>query len=192
MDLERFMSYFDTLFTFYASNQISIRWKRNAMGIISSVDLESELKQADSSFSEEEFLDVAFETLSLVKSIVMEEPISAAQEKIEAVEKTFLKDKKDREFIYIQCSTNLNSIDEIDYEVLTKRNENNFNNVAAYSSLLNIKYSDPDISRTESPNKLVVELSRKEIEVLIKDFQKILETLNDLERKESHDHGSNS
>jgi len=63
MDINKFIDYVKLFSDLYAKNTIEINWRKESPGFRSSISLDTELPKINSSFSEEEFLPVAFKII---------------------------------------------------------------------------------------------------------------------------------
>lgn len=185
MDNNRFEAYVKVFTDLYSQDKISVKWRKESAGLRLQVNLADELARIDSSFIEEEFLEVAFLVIRVTKEIVIgETPEEIDSNKLDIIRKLFLNDPDFIEYIYIQASSKVSVVENIDYEILTKRSEKNPNEIKGYSSLVNLVIGD-SYERGDDSNfkRLLVEVTKYELKHTIKTLQNILEELENLNKK---------
>ena len=182
VEIEHTIKYINVLADFLDDGKVEILWKRNGAAFRVNVDLESELSQINEGLSESEFLQTAFDVFQAAKAISHgeKENSNVDEEWANIVSQHFIRNDKDLiDYILIHSTSAAKVLNEIDYEILTKRNKVNPTEVLTHSILINIFVNDVTDKQDESPtDKLSVELTKAEIEELMQKCNSILGELS--------------
>jgi|GEM_PF-7056130 len=178
--IEKFEDYLEIFIQLYNDKKIDINWRDNPMTFRTDVDFGSYLKTIDPTLNEKEFIGSIFRILRISKKITTESEneIKEDQEIIDLVSEKFLYDSDFKSNIASKILTNGNYIDDFNYEVLTKRDKNNPENILGYSALLNIDYKNS----TKDKEKILLELSEEELSVLIDKLQEVKQDIKVLSK----------
>ena len=179
MDISRKIAYAKVFSDLISNGNLTIKSNQSSAYLRTEIKLNKEVKKYDDSFEEKEFLRVAFAIVNTIRGIVLKDEQRLDEDLIEIAEELMSNIQGLREEMLIKSSSNLELLDEINYEILTKRDKDEIHKVDFYSVLLNIN----TIKTKDKSNSLTVELTRNEINKIIVMLQKSLEEINNLEEQ---------
>lgn len=155
---------------------ISIRFYRNGATIrVEKQDLYNEYFEYDEEVINE-FVSQGFEIINDVKEYILGDMDSINEEDESLIKEIIEGNSAYVEDILVKENSNLNLLNSIEYEVLTKRDKKSINKVLAYSLLINFNISE--IKNREDEDKTVsLELSKEDIKMLINKLGQALESI---------------
>lgn len=181
MPSEKFMKYVELFSQFYKEDKVSAKWGKELLSFRPSINLEEELKKIDPSYNEEEFVDVAFTILRVIRDFSNGVSPKADEEKVQIITEVFLSNNHDiLEHVRIHASSVVNTFEDIDYEVTTKRSKKDPNIVISKSIVLSLIYNDP--MKPDTNNRFALEISTKELKEIMKALEDALETIEKIDR----------
>ncbi|WP_175615431.1 hypothetical protein [Piscibacillus halophilus] len=173
---------------FYDDELIQIDWGRHNQGLRVTRRAKKKLNEYD--ISEDSFVETAFEILYIAVSLASGTvPLSKFDEKNIDVVKEFFITPELIDEVNIKTTSFSNIINDVEYQVLTKRHKNN-NKVVTYSILLELLTTDSKTNTNDRKNinHEVFELSEGDLEKLIDSLSSMLADLktlkSDLNEKE--------
>ncbi|MUT64919.1 hypothetical protein [Paenibacillus sp. NEAU-GSW1] len=182
MTLEQFRRYVELFSQFYKDGKVGAKWGREQVYFRPTIDLDEELPKIDSTFSEEEFVDVAFIILKVVRDLsngVSSKNIDEA--KIQIISEIFLNQNEDvLEHARIRSTSVINTFEEIDYEIATKRSKEDPNYIIGTSVILSLVYNDS--IKPDSNHRFALELSTKELKEIVKVLEEAVDTIKKIDR----------
>ena len=179
MDISQKIAYAKAFLDLNTIGNITIKSNQSSAYLRTEINLKKELKKYDDSFEEKEFLNVAFAIVKTIRGLVLKDDQRLDEDLIEIAEELLLNIPGLREEMIVKASSNLDLLDEINYEILTKRNKNEICKIDFYSVLLNINTT----KIKERSSSLNVELTRNEINEIIVMLQRALEEINNIEEQ---------
>ncbi|WP_141434402.1 hypothetical protein [Bacillus sp. 03113] len=192
MEINKYIEYVKYFSYLFNEKDISVMWRQKNVGINFSIDIESELPKINSSFNEKEFMEISFEILSLSRLISRREFLDddlrevndktediKFLDKIDIISEYFLNDDL-IQYINVQTQSITNVLDEVDYEILTKRSKKTPEEIISHSLLLRLSVRD-NYSKEDQDNveRITVELTKSEVE---KTIELLNEALSSLEK----------
>lgn len=177
MQIERFQQYLDLFLHFFKEEKLKVNWRENPMTFSTKSSIKDSLKHYDPNLEEQEFIQTIFMILQISKAISIEDEHAIEnieQEFKELVSEKFLNDLNLKNEVATQILTRGSHIENLKYEILTKRSERNPQHILGYSFLLSIDYKDD----SENKSKLLLELSSGELSKFIEVLQKAREDIH--------------
>ncbi|WP_137791940.1 hypothetical protein [Bacillus sp. E(2018)] len=176
MKIEDFIIQVKLFKKFYDEKKIVIIWRKNEQGLKILEEFKDSLSNME--ISEQEIVDIGFEILHLSQAIATGNiPLhSLNEEKLQVIKEYFL-DEDLLQQINIHTSSVNNIIESFDTEILTKRNKKNPEKIITLTSLISFSYRN-SYSKFENIDSFSLELSKKDLEELIKNLNKTLDDLN--------------
>lgn len=176
LEKEKYVEYFDILKALYREQDISIEWFKHNFRLVSKVNLEDHLKSFGEHLNLDEFEIVISEIVTLIREIATGNQLDDFDDwKVLLVRKNLVTDEE-LSHINILSTSNVDTIYNINHEILTKRRQDNINEAIGYSLLLTLE------SRESNRNTVSYELSKKQLQQLIKDLEKCLSNIKNLEK----------
>jgi len=174
---DKYNKYVELFAQLYSEGKIDVRWGREIVGFRPLIKIEEIISNLDPSCSEEEFIEVALDSLHILRELALGRK-PKDEEKSEIISVAFLKDQDILDHVRVHTSSFVNTLNNIDYEISTRRNKENPNLVLGYSIILNFLYSNP--IDPEENNRFSIELTTKELRQLVKKFTEIIESVEKL------------
>lgn len=181
MEIEVFKEYLYLFKQLYVEEKIEISWSKESAGFKTLFDIDELLP---SNMNKDDFLNASFSIIRAAQNIAVG-LLPEDKEEIEQfslVNEIFLESNQELiSLINIHSSSNLKILDEIDFEILTKRSKTNPNEIISLTTCLNLFVKD--LSKREDDNnihKVSLELSIKEIKYIIETLENTLESLESI------------
>jgi hypothetical protein len=168
----------DLLLGFLKNNVLDIIFNRNGFSakIINQEVFEEKLKDDN---TKKEFANFMFDVFSGIKDFVTNN--SSINDQSENFFQRILEIIPGiREYILVKSSSNLNLLNESDWEIMTKRDSKTPENIIAYSILLNLDINPPSSDEDKS-NIFSVELTQNEAIQLVNKLNDALKQLKKIE-----------
>lgn len=180
MDFKRYLEYVKYISQLLNEKNIEILWRQNNGGLNVKIDLETELPKVNPSFIEEEFIEVTFEVIAISRLIAIDNVLDEKNgykdiknvskntdisliDKIQIIKENFLNDKL-IQYINVQTQSITNVLEDINFDILTKRSRKNPSKVITYSALLSLYIRDGHTNvDNEVADKITVELTEQDI-----------------------------
>lgn len=184
MNREQKISCVKALANLYDNGKIELVWRRESSGVRSTVELNEELSQLGLNVNEQEFVRVAFDVMRIARAISIGEEITDEESAlVEAVKEHFLQGNKNLlDFINVHSTSLVGTLDDIDYEILTKRKKSNPKETLSHTVMVKFYVTDTD-ERDRTTKQIPVELTKGELEDLISLFSSIHSYLSELDRE---------
>lgn len=183
MDIKKFEVYTTLFARLYDEGKILVKWGAQSTGMRSKVDVETELSSCgEEGLTEQDFLKAAFSIISISKKISIGLDSELESDKHKIVSTIFLKNNKQlKDYILVQSSSRSNVFEDLDYEILTKRDKSDITKILTNTILVNLFGRDAS-SKADEPifNKFAIELTENELEELITSLKGIQLDLNRL------------
>lgn len=167
----------------YSDQRVEINWSRGNVSFRAKMDLSEYLASMD--IEHDEFVQVAFDALFTARALAIGENVSKAhwdEELLNAV-KVNLLDRNPSlvHNIVIRNSPVAPVLNDIEFEVLTKRSKSVPEDVLMYSGLLHLFIKDNFTNSEETTGSTVsIELTKTDIENLIGSLQKLTSQIDAL------------
>lgn len=166
---------------------VRIDWGKSNQGLKLSKTAKEKLKESEYPITEEEFAEISFEIIYICIALsagtinIME----FEESKVDIVKSNFLTDDLKDE-INIKTSSSSKVVEEFNYQILTKRNVNNPEDIITYSILLEILSNEPRLSTRDSKylDNINLEVSEKQLRDLIKTLTQIIDNVHMLKGNE--------
>lgn len=199
MNLNKYTEYVKCFSQLYHNNEIEILWRKNNGGLNVKLDLKNELPNINPSFKENEFIDVAFEVISISRMIAIDNDLYLKNDindkrfenkncdisvidKIKVIKENFLNDKLIH-YINVQTSSITNIMEDINIDILTKRSRKEPSKIITYSALLSLYIRDNHTNiDDEVSDRITVELTEQDIRNTINHLTKALVALENLKK----------
>lgn len=178
MQIDKYTSYVKLFTQYFKEGAIEVKWSREQVALSPKVNLETRLNSLNEEYDEKEFLKVAFEILRTARTVAKGEiPEKIGEDELNVISEYFLSEPGIKEFVLIRTESNVGLLKELNYEILTKRNKKTPTEILGYSTLLSINYSNNlGDSDSYSEDRIVLEVTKEEIEILISGLQDALDT----------------
>lgn len=167
----------EILFELLKSNKIEIKWRKYSMGI-TAPNLKNDLLRINPLIKEKEFLTFLFSMLDKARSIALGETLEVEENQQNLINQLFQRFPTMKEEVWIRCRSNLNLLESVDYEILTKRNDKNLYEVVSHSVLLVVTAGEAQRGNEPVKKSLTMELTRQEVEHLIVLLKKSLDEIH--------------
>lgn len=189
VDIETFKRYAEIFIDLYIKNIIIIKWFSEGVRIEAhDYNLKKELEAIDDKIILDDFIGQVFYILNEARRIVLknDDNYDYDSEKMIVIKEILQHCPQLIDDIKVKCTSNQNLLDKFDYEILTKRNKNDINEILTYSILINLEFFNDD-SKNKGNHKILFELAETDIENMIKVLQEALEKLQILKKIEEKD-----
>lgn len=183
MNSEKQAKYSQLFWKLYSENKLFVRWSKNSTIIESKYDLEHELLKVDKTIEIDEFTSNALEIANIAQKMVLEgEILDDSKYRIDAARQLLENNPRLIEEIYVRSTSNVNTFEGLDYEILTKREKGNLKNIIGHSAILRLNASDANRKSKDDCNKhLLIEITRGEAKEIIETLQGIIDDIEYIE-----------
>ncbi|NSL52964.1 hypothetical protein [Calidifontibacillus erzurumensis] len=180
MDVKLFEKYLNLFIQLYKDNQLIVDWRDNRANFKMRKKPETLISGIESNANEEEFIKSVFTIIDITKSLASssEDSIEWDSEIVDLVKNVILSDENIWGEITAKVLCQNEYIDDIKYEILTKRSIDNPNCILSYSIQLSL---DIKGQNDESTDRIIVELTKDELinfKNLLEDIIQKLESIH--------------
>lgn len=189
VNIETFKRYAEIFIDLYIKNIIIVKWFSEGVRIEAhDYNLKKELEAIDDKINLDDFIGQVFYILNEARRIVLKNDgtYDYDSEKIIIIKEILQRCPQLIDDIKVKCTSKQNLLDNFDYEILTKRNKNDINEILTYSILINLELFNDD-SKNKGNHKILFELAETDVENMIKVLQEALEKLQILKKIEEKD-----
>lgn len=189
VNIETFKRYAEIFIDLYIKNIIIVKWFSEGVRIEAhDYNLKKELETIDDKIILDDFIGQVFYILNEARRIVLknDNTYDYDSEKIIIIKEILQRCPQLIDDIKVKCTSKQNLLDNFDYEILTKRNKNDINEILTYSILINLELFNDD-SKNKGNHKILFELAETDVENMIKVLQEALEKLQILKKIEEKD-----
>ncbi|ORX22380.1 hypothetical protein BVF91_11960 [Thermoanaerobacterium sp. PSU-2] len=189
VNIETFKRYAEIFIDLYIKNIIIVKWFSEGVRIEAhDYNLKKELEAIDDKINLDDFIGQVFYILNEARRIVLKNDgtYDYDSEKIIIIKEILQRCPQLIDDIKVKCTSKQNLFDNFDYEILTKRNKNDINEILTYSILINLELFNDD-SKNKGNHKILFELAETDVENMIKVLQEALEKLQILKKIEEKD-----
>ncbi|EJQ20144.1 hypothetical protein [Bacillus cereus] len=178
MNKETFPELISLFSKLYFSDDILVTWGQEAT-LKLSPNVDTELEKLNFNITKEDFVNECFKIISLATKLASGNT-EILHEKKEAplVNEYLLTNKELLQHINVQTTSNIQVIEDIDYELLTKRYKENIQDILGYSIAISL---DTNNKEKTDRNRLNIELSKTDAKNLIELLNKALVDVESLE-----------
>lgn len=169
----------------YKDKQIKPVWGKHRGGIKAEKDIEEILQTIDPNISPDDFISDAFDIMSISRLITLgfSPKDSEQKRKFEIVSEKFLTNSL-KEEILINCTSTLSILENIDYQIITKRSKQNAEEIIGNTAILSIRYKDFYKNDYEPPTEcLNLEVTKSDLYKLKETIEKVIKSLEQLNEK---------
>ncbi|WP_342543324.1 hypothetical protein MHH33_07015 [Paenisporosarcina sp. FSL H8-0542] len=182
MDIQKYVSYVKVFFDFYSEGKVEVKWQKNGAGLSSLINFEEELQHYDSSFSTEEFIEVVFEVIKIAKNVALGlEGSEFDSDHINIVKEIFLQDQEFVQYINLHCSSKLYLLESIECDVQSIRKKDDYK-VIGNTAVVSYYLNSSDTNEDANTKRISIELTKKELEDVMKSLSEIHNVLVNLEK----------
>lgn len=177
MNREKYTEYFNIIKDLYIKKDISIEWYRHHFRFHSKIDLNNHIKSQGDHLNPDEFEMIIAEIATIIRDIALGNRLDDYEDwKVSLVKENLVTDE---ELIHINIlsTSSVETLKNVNQEIMTKRSEANINETIGYSLLLTLE------GREKAANTVNFELSKKQLVKLIETLNESLSNIEKLEKK---------